>query len=160
MLQISGCYKSSSWMLVVLVALSMLMASCNKSEKTTAEKSAQKTFATPGEAGAALLQAAKSGDQTALVEIFGPDGKEVLFTGDVTKDKDHLQDFVAAYSQMNRWVLSRPGGKFFILEPTTIHSRFRSVRILTAAGTLIRLQAKMRFWLAVSAKASYRQSPR
>jgi len=114
MLQRTGCYKNSAsrfWMLVVLVALSTLMASCNKSEKTTAEKSAQKTFATPAEAGAAFLQAAKSGDQTALLQIFGPDGKEVLFTGDAAKDKDHLQDFVASYSQMNRWGAIQAGGQ-------------------------------------------------
>ena len=114
MLQISGCSKNSAgrlWMLIVLVALGILTASCNKSEKTTAEKSAQKTFATPAEAGAAFLQAAKSGDQTALLEIFGPGGKEVLFTGDATKDKDHLQDFVAAYSQMNRWGTIKAGGQ-------------------------------------------------
>jgi len=114
MLQISGWYKNLAgrlWMLLVLVALIALMASCNKSQKTTAEKPAQKTFATPAEAGAALLQAAKSGDQTALMEVFGPDGKEVLFTGDVTKDKDHLQDFVAAYSQMNRWGAINAGGQ-------------------------------------------------
>ena len=106
MLQLIRCHKNSAaylWILGVLVALSVFTASCNKSEKTTAQKSAQKTFATPAEAGAALLQAAKSGDQTALLEVFGPDAKEVLFTGDETKDKDHLQDFVAAYGQMNRW---------------------------------------------------------
>jgi len=114
MLQLTGCHKNSAgrlWMLVVLVAVCTLTASCNKSEKTTAEKSAQKTFATPAEASAALLQAAKSGDQTALIEVFGPDGKEVLFTGDVTKDKDHLQDFVAAYSQMSRWGAIKAGGQ-------------------------------------------------
>lgn len=114
MLQLTGSYKNSAgrlWMLVALVAVSALMASCNKSEKTTPKESAQKTFATPAEAGAAFLQAAKSGDQTALLEIFGPDGKEVLFTGDATKDKDHLQDFVAAYTQMNRWGAIKPGGQ-------------------------------------------------
>jgi len=114
MLQLTGCYKNSTarlWMLVVLVAASGLMASCNRSQKSTAEKSVQKTFATPAEAGAAFLQAAKSGDQTALMEIFGPNGKDVLFTGDATKDKDHLQDFVTAYSQMNRWGTIRAGGQ-------------------------------------------------
>ena len=114
MLQLTGYHKNSAghfWILFLLIALSMFTASCNKSEKTTAEKSAQKTFATPAEAGAALLQAAKSGDQTSLLEIFGPDGKEVLFTGDATKDKDHLQDFVSAYGQMNRWGTIKAGAQ-------------------------------------------------
>jgi len=113
MVQLTRCYKNSVvrlWLSIVLVALSTLVA-CNKSKKTATENSAQKTFATPAEASAALLQAAKSGDQAAFVEIFGPDGKEVLFTGDATKDKDQLQDFVAAYNQMNRWATIKTSGQ-------------------------------------------------
>jgi hypothetical protein len=66
-------------------------------------KTAQATFATPDEAGAALLAAAQSGDEVALLAIFGPDGKDVVLSGDPVKDKDVLQDFVAAYNQMHRW---------------------------------------------------------
>lgn len=113
MVHLTSCYRNSVvrvWLSIVLVALSTLVA-CNKSKKTATENSAQKTFATPAEAGTALLQAAKSGDQAALLEVFGPDGKEVLFTGDATKDKDQLQDFVAAYNQMNRWGTIKAGGQ-------------------------------------------------
>jgi len=114
MFQFTACYKNSIgrwWMLVVLVSLSALMASCNRSEKTASDKSAQKTFATPAEAGATLQQAAKSGDQTALLEIFGPDSKEVLFSGDAVKDKNSLQEFIAAYDQMHRWDGIKAGGQ-------------------------------------------------
>jgi Protein of unknown function (DUF2950) len=79
------------------------LAACNKPEKATSEKAVQKTFASPADAGTALLDAAKSGDQSALLAIFGSDAKNVLFTGDPVKDKDALQDFVAAYNQMHRW---------------------------------------------------------
>jgi hypothetical protein len=58
-----------------------------------------------------FLEAAKSGDQGALVAIFGPDGKDVLFSGDAVKDKDALQDLVAAYGQMNRWREIKAGGE-------------------------------------------------
>ena len=74
-------------------------------------KPAQRTFASPAEAGAAFLDAAKSGDQSALLAIFGPDGKDVLFSGDPVKDKNALQDFVAAYGQMNRWREIKAGGE-------------------------------------------------
>jgi hypothetical protein len=43
--------------------------------------------------------------------IFGPDSKDVLLTGDPVKDKDSLQDFVAAYEQMHRWRSIRAGGQ-------------------------------------------------
>ncbi len=85
---------------VALFALIMPLASCSKPENPPA---AQNTFASPADAGAAFLQAAKTGDEGALVAIFGPDAKEVLFTGDAVKDKNALQEFVSAYSQMNRW---------------------------------------------------------
>lgn len=92
-------------------ALIISLASCNKAENPTEGKVAQKTFASPEEAGAAFLQAAKSGDQGAFLAIFGPDGKDVLFTGDAVKDKDNLQGFVAAYNQMNRWIPIKAGGE-------------------------------------------------
>jgi hypothetical protein len=89
------------------------LISCNKPENAaTAEKpAAQKTFASPAEAGAAFFEAAKSGDQGTLVAIFGPDAKDLLFSGDPVKDKNALQDFVAAYSQMNRWREIKAGGE-------------------------------------------------
>lgn len=95
-------------MFVVLFAMILSLASCNKPESSQA---AQKTFASPADAGAAFLEAAKSGDQSALLAIFGPDAKDVLFSGDAVKDKSALQDFVAAYTQMNRWREIKAGGE-------------------------------------------------
>ncbi len=102
-------------MILTLLLTISLLASCNKSEKTTPEKAAQKTFASPADAGAAFLEAAKSGDQSALLAIFGPDSKDVLFTGDPVKDKDALQDFVAAYNQMHRWREIKVGGEMLYI---------------------------------------------
>ncbi len=89
-------------------ALIIALSSCTKSETP---KVAQKSFASPAEAGAAFLEAAKSGDQEALLAIFGPDAKGVLFSGDAVKDKNVLQDFAAAYTQMNRWREIKAGGE-------------------------------------------------
>ncbi len=57
------------------------------------------------------MAAAKTGDQDALLVIFGPDAKSVLFSGDAVKDKNALQDFVAAYNTMNRWDEIKAGGE-------------------------------------------------
>src|SRR5580765_8457782 len=100
--------------LTIFAALFVLVAclgSCNKSENATPEKSAQKTFASPADAGAGFLEAAKSNDQAALLAIFGPDTQNVLFSGDAVKDKDALQEFVAAYNQMHRWREIKAGGE-------------------------------------------------
>lgn len=104
-------------MLLVALALVVCLASCARRETKGAENTAepgtgsvvQKTFASPAAAGAALLDAAKSGDQKALMAIFGPEGKDVLFSGDAVKDKNTAQRFVTAYTQMNRWSKSKSG---------------------------------------------------
>jgi hypothetical protein len=102
-------------MFAALFAVITLVASCKKSVDATTEKTAQRTFVSPADAGAAFLQAANTGDQIALLAIFGPDAKEVLFSGDPVKDKDAFQDFVAAYNQMNRWREIKAGGQMLYI---------------------------------------------
>jgi hypothetical protein len=112
------CAQTLALSAVMLIAL----ASCGKVEKSAAEKKvpaaeekAQKTFASPEQAGAAFFEAAKAGDQSALLAIFTPDGNDVLFTGDAAKDKGSLQDFVAAYNQMHRWERLKAGGQILVI---------------------------------------------
>jgi hypothetical protein len=99
----------------MFVALSLVIlsaVSCHKPESVTENvTSVQKTFVSPTDAGTAFLEAAKSGDQSTLLAIFGPESKDVLFSGDAVKDKNALQDFVAAYTQMNRWGQIKAGGE-------------------------------------------------
>src|SRR5262245_56447091 len=64
---------------ILLSVLLITLASCSKPVKSSAQKTVPTTFATPSEAGAALLAAAQPGDRSALLAIFGPDGQEVLF---------------------------------------------------------------------------------
>jgi len=98
-------------MFVVLLVLTTSLGACNKQGGTASVKAVQKSFASPDDAGAALLDAAKSGDQATLLAIFGPDAKEVLFSGDPVKDKDAFQDFVTRYTQMHRWREIKSGGQ-------------------------------------------------
>jgi Protein of unknown function (DUF2950) len=95
-----------------LLAAILSLGSCTGSEKAASKKEVpQKTFASPDDAGSAFLDAAKSGDQDALLAIFGPDTASVLFSGDAVKDKAALDDFVAAYNQMHRWREIKVGGQ-------------------------------------------------
>jgi len=87
---LARCLASIGCGLILISA----MASCNQSQRP--KNVVQKTFASPEDAGATLVEAAKTGDQSALLAIFGPDAKDVLSSGDPVKDKDTLQDFVAA----------------------------------------------------------------
>jgi len=60
-------------------------------------------FAFPDDAGNGLVEAAKSGDQNALLAIFGPDSKELISSGDAVQDKTTVDKFVAGYGVMHRW---------------------------------------------------------
>jgi hypothetical protein len=109
--------------LVAMFLLAMMLSSCKQRESKAAEKPAepatsgsttsgnivQKTFASPAAAGAALIEAAKAEDQNALMSIFGPDGKDILYSGDQVRDKLIRDRFIAAYSQMNRWEKNNAG---------------------------------------------------
>jgi len=86
-------------------------AGTSKEAVATTGKETQKTFASPAEAGAALHDAAKSGDQEALTAMFGPEMTDVLFSGDPVKDRNALTQFAAAYTTMNRWGKINGGGE-------------------------------------------------
>jgi len=86
---------------LLLLAL-VLPLGCNKKPEIPATPAVQ-TFASPDDAGNALLAAAKSGDQNAVNAIFGPDSKDVINSGDPVEDKNAANAFVAGYSRMHRW---------------------------------------------------------
>ena len=82
---------------IILAALSLLaVCQLNPAESI-------KTFASPDEAGSALQAAARSENQAALAEIFGPGSKEVISSGDPVQDKNAAAKFSSAYDIMHRW---------------------------------------------------------
>jgi hypothetical protein len=54
-----------------------------------------KLFNSPQQAADALVDAAAKFDVTALTEIFGPDGDDVVFTGEFAQDRERATDFAA-----------------------------------------------------------------
>jgi hypothetical protein len=55
----------------------------------------QKGFETPQLAADALVTAAGANDTAALLELFGPDGKDLVSTGDPVRDKAYVTAFSA-----------------------------------------------------------------
>jgi hypothetical protein len=58
---------------------------------------AQKHFASPEEAVAALVAAARTGDPAALLPLLGSDAKSVIESGDPVADREGLERFVTSY---------------------------------------------------------------
>lgn len=92
---------------LLLLATMLLLTSCSKRESTST--TSQRTFTSPQTAGQTLFDAAQSGDQNALLAIFGPGGRNLIFSGDAVKDKNTAERFVSAYQQMHRWAKSESG---------------------------------------------------
>ena len=96
--------------LLALLTAIISLAGCNESNKPSL-----KVFSSPDAAGNALLDAAKSGDQNALLSIFGPQSKELIFSGDAVQDKAMINAFAPAYDTMHRWRKMSDDGEILLI---------------------------------------------
>ncbi len=74
-----------------------------------AQQPGQKTFSSPEEASRALVTAVQSNDEKATLELLGPDGKQIVSSGDGTEDAQGRAEFVQAYREMHRLVTEPDG---------------------------------------------------
>ena len=95
---------------LLLLSLIISLAACNKSDKPSIM-----AFASPDDAGNGLLDAAMSGNQDAVLTIFGPESKEIVFSGDTVQDKSTLDAFVKAYGVMHRWRKMPDGAQILVV---------------------------------------------
>lgn len=68
-----------------------------------------KVFSSPSAAVAALAEAAKTQDAAAAMQILGPDGKQVISSGDPVADKNAALNFANNYQQMHRLAYAPKG---------------------------------------------------
>ena len=83
---------------LTLLAMVILFVGCSKSAKPSYQ-----TFASPDAAANGLVTAARSGDANTVVAVFGPDSKDIIFSGDPVQDKEIAGVFTTAYDVMHRW---------------------------------------------------------
>jgi hypothetical protein len=60
-----------------------------------------KTFDTPQQAASALVEAARQFDLSALSQIFGPGGDDIVLTGEFPQDRQRAMDFAAEAREKN-----------------------------------------------------------
>jgi len=82
-----------------------------------AQQPGQKTFASAEDASKALFQAAQGNDEIALLEIFGPDGKPLVASGDEAEDAASRAIFVQRYQEMHRLVREPDGSTCLYIGP-------------------------------------------
>jgi hypothetical protein len=64
---------------------------------TMSPASAQQSFGRPDEAAAALAAAVKSGAKQDMLKVLGPDGEDIVSSGDDVADADARSKFTSAY---------------------------------------------------------------
>jgi len=91
----------------------------------------QRTFAAPEEAVKGLLAAARAEDVRELLNILGPDAKEIISSGDEVADKNGRELFVRMYDENHN--LAGQGGARVLLEVGKDHWPF-PIPIVKEAG--------------------------
>src|ERR1035437_2779923 len=86
----------------------LLLALCFPT-RSMAQQPGQKTFSSPEDASSALVTAAQTNDEKAMVDILGPDGKQIVSSGDEAEDAESRANFVQRYQQMHRLVTEPDG---------------------------------------------------
>jgi hypothetical protein len=82
-------------------------------QNVSAADTEPKSFTSPDEAVKALVNVVKGDDTKELLQIFGPAGKEIIFSGDEVADKTGRNRFIKAYEERNR--LTKENDKKIIL---------------------------------------------
>ena len=100
--------KSHRTTLPELAAFAILLMGCF-SLRCIAQQPGQKTFPSPGAASDALVTAMQSNDEKALLDVLGPDAKQIVASGDETEDARSRANFVEKYREMHRLV-NEPDG--------------------------------------------------
>jgi hypothetical protein len=92
----------------VSAAFVILLAGCFPL-RSMAQQPGQKTFSSPEDAGEALVTAAQSDDEKAMLDVLGSDAKTLVASGDSAEDADSRANFVQRYREMHRFVKEPDG---------------------------------------------------
>jgi Protein of unknown function (DUF2950) len=94
--------------LLQVAAAAILLTACFPA-RSVAQQQGQRTFSSPEEASKALVTAAQNNDEKAMLEVLGPDGKQIVSSGDEVEDAQSRANFAERYQQMHRLVKEPDG---------------------------------------------------
>jgi hypothetical protein len=91
-----------------LAAVAIVVTMCLPM-RTMAQQPGQKTFSSPQDASQALVTAAQGNDKKTMLDILGPDGKQIVSSGDEAEDASSRANFVEKYQELHRLVKEPDG---------------------------------------------------
>lgn len=124
-LEIAGKHSASIYRMAAVAALGLVASLAaaqaggekgqpdasahSEARKSAGPQAGQETFPSAAEASHALIKAIRANDQAALLKVLGPNGKEIISSGDDTEDKQDRDEFVQKYHRMHRLVIEPDG---------------------------------------------------
>ena len=102
------CKASELSDLLKIAALATLLLACLAAGSAAQQKD-QKTFSSPEEASKVFVATLQSNDEKTMLEILGPDAKQIVSSGDPTEDAEGRAKFAQKYQEMHRF-LKEPDG--------------------------------------------------
>jgi Protein of unknown function (DUF2950) len=102
-------FCKSDWARFSKLAAGAILLIGFSAARVTAQQPGQRTFSSPEDASKALASAAQSNDEKAMLDILGPDGKEIVSSGDAIEDAHARANFAEKYQQMHR-LMKEPDG--------------------------------------------------
>src|SRR5271163_899863 len=106
-----GC---KSFVRIAVSVLFVLALGCS-SAPTFAQEPGQRSFSSVQDASHALFAAMRAQDDQSALSILGPDGKDVLSSGDPAEDADARVGFVVKYQELHRYVTEANGAVTLIV---------------------------------------------
>jgi len=89
----SSLRRTSVVFLIFLIAISITVL------PISAQEVKQKVFGSPEEAMKTLAETVKAGDTKGMMAILGPEGEDIIDSGDEVADKNAREQFVKAYQE-------------------------------------------------------------
>jgi hypothetical protein len=77
--------------------------------RSMGQQQGQKSFSSPENAINALVTAAQNNDEEAMLDVLGPEGKQIVSSGDEAEDAQNRANFVQRYQEMHRLVKEPDG---------------------------------------------------
>lgn len=114
MRRIKSNFGNFRWGSVSRFAALAIFVAAGFPARLLAQQAGQKTFSSAEEATKALVAAVRSDDEKAMLEILGPEGKEIVSSGDATQDTQSRADFAKKYDEMHRLVREPAGTMLYI----------------------------------------------
>ena len=98
---ILGKDSDSIWSAVLVLVVFAIIIMCATFRYANAADIKQKSYASPEEAVKALIDALRINNKAELLAVLGPDGKEIISSGDEVADTEAREHFISDYKEKN-----------------------------------------------------------